>query len=300
MSIQAVAWAIGLAGVTPSEKLVLIVVANYADDLGFAWPSQDTLSSDTSMSLRTVRSAIQRLEERGLLQRRKRYARGERSSDMLHLAVGCSLATAADIAAERSLQPAPETVPAKSAGRRAYRQNPSTVPAKSVDRTGNHCRESVTEPSEEPSLKTHVQNDSANLFGESPPNGTTKPSKAAIEAEAARRFESDFWPVYPRRTGKKAARAKFIAIVARGEATADQIVRGAMRYAAARTGEEERYTKQPVTWLNQGCWDDEYPPPRRDRSRFGDRPKSLAEIMLEQTADSDECSLREVEPRSLQ
>ena len=129
MSIQAVAWAIGLAGVTPSEKLVLIVVANYADDLGFAWPSQDTLSSDTSMSLRTVRSAIQRLEERGLLQRRKRYARGERSSDMLHLAVGCSLATAADIAAERSLQPAPETVPAKSAGRRAYRQNPSTVPA---------------------------------------------------------------------------------------------------------------------------------------------------------------------------
>ena len=73
-----------------------------------------------------------------------------------------------------------------------------------------------------------------------------------------------------------------------------------MRYAAARTGEEERYTKQPVTWLNQGCWDDEYPPPRRDRSRFGDRPKSLAEIMLEQTADSDECSLREVEPRSLQ
>ena len=139
------------------------------------------------------------------------------------------------------------------------------------------------------------------LTAEEPvPSKQPKRSKAALEAEAAQRFESDFWPVYPRRTGKKAARAKFVAIVSRGEATADQIVRGAMRYAAARTGEEERYTKQPVTWLNQGCWDDEYPPPRRDRSRFGDRPKSLAEIMLEQTADSDECSMREVEPRSLQ
>ena len=30
-----------------------------------------------------------------------------------------------------------------------------------------------------------------------------------------------------------------------------------MRYAAARDGEDPRYTKNPATWLSQACWTDQ-------------------------------------------
>jgi hypothetical protein len=29
-----------------------------------------------------------------------------------------------------------------------------------------------------------------------------------------------------------------------------------MRYAAERTGEDDKYTKHPATWLNAECWKD--------------------------------------------
>jgi len=46
------------------------------------------------------------------------------------------------------------------------------------------------------------------------------------------------------------------------QATPDQILQGAMRYAAERRGEDPRYTKHPATWLNKGCWSDATPPPQ--------------------------------------
>jgi hypothetical protein len=35
------------------------------------------------------------------------------------------------------------------------------------------------------------------------------------------------------------------------------MLNGAMRYAAERTGQDQRYTKHPATWLNGQCWKDE-------------------------------------------
>ncbi|MFZ3178643.1 MAG: hypothetical protein WA156_00175 [Methylocystis silviterrae] len=32
-----------------------------------------------------------------------------------------------------------------------------------------------------------------------------------------------------------------------------------MRYAAERDGENQRYTKNPATWLNKACWRDQTP-----------------------------------------
>lgn len=42
----------------------------------------------------------------------------------------------------------------------------------------------------------------------------------------------------------------------------DDILRGAMRNAAERDGQEPRYTKNPATWLNKACWIESRPPVR--------------------------------------
>lgn len=69
-------------------------------------------------------------------------------------------------------------------------------------------------------------------------------------------FEN-FWRTYPRRIEKKSAFKAWKTALKSG-VTADEITAGAARYAKYRAGEPERFTKHPSTWLNQGCWEDEY------------------------------------------
>ena len=56
------------------------------------------------------------------------------------------------------------------------------------------------------------------------------------KVETSDRFE-EFWNVYPKKTGKKAARAKFAAAVKAGS-DADALIEGARRYADACVGRD--------------------------------------------------------------
>lgn len=83
---------------------------------------------------------------------------------------------------------------------------------------------------------------------------------APVKAKKPSGYTDDFenfWHTYPRRIEKKSAFKAWRTALKSG-ATADEITAGAARYAKYRAGEPERFTKHPSTWLNQGCWEDEY------------------------------------------
>lgn len=84
--------------------------------------------------------------------------------------------------------------------------------------------------------------------------------KPAPESDWPADYQAQFWVVFPRRTEKKAAMAKLDAIRKSGKVTWSRFLAGVNRYAmhVASTGTEERYVKHPTTWLNRGCWDDEF------------------------------------------
>lgn len=86
MSIAALSWAKKQKCGSASLKAVLLAVADYADETGYAWPSQKRIVEDTELSLRTVRDALVALEEKGLL-RRVQYNRedGSRGADRYYL-----------------------------------------------------------------------------------------------------------------------------------------------------------------------------------------------------------------------
>jgi hypothetical protein len=70
MSIPAFAWAMerGRAlKLLPSERLVLIYLADMANGARVCWPGQETIVQFTGLALRTVRSAVDRLVGRGLI-----------------------------------------------------------------------------------------------------------------------------------------------------------------------------------------------------------------------------------------
>lgn len=88
MSIKAINWA-WKQSLPPGQKLVLIRLADRADDNGECWPSQKSIAEDTGQNERTVRRIVKQLESRGLLTRYWGQYRedGSRGSDhyKLHL-----------------------------------------------------------------------------------------------------------------------------------------------------------------------------------------------------------------------
>jgi hypothetical protein len=70
MSFQAMAWAVKQRTGDPLAKLLLLVLANYANERNESWPSMLRLADDTQMSKRSVVNKLAELEESGLLTKR--------------------------------------------------------------------------------------------------------------------------------------------------------------------------------------------------------------------------------------
>src|ERR1700680_2933608 len=71
MSWEAVAWAIRQPTGAARRKLLLLVLANYADKNGICWPSQETLARDSEQSVDTVQRQLDVLEEQKQIHRER-------------------------------------------------------------------------------------------------------------------------------------------------------------------------------------------------------------------------------------
>jgi DNA-binding transcriptional regulator YhcF (GntR family) len=86
------AWARSFKTGSSATKAVLLAIANYADEEGIAWPSQEQLADDTELSRHTIMRAMDSLEELGLLNRERRHrGDGSRTSDLIMLDLSCTV-----------------------------------------------------------------------------------------------------------------------------------------------------------------------------------------------------------------
>ena len=63
MSWKATAWAIRQTTGSSGRKVLLLALANYADEHGVCWPSQETLARNTEQSVDTVQRQLKKLLE---------------------------------------------------------------------------------------------------------------------------------------------------------------------------------------------------------------------------------------------
>jgi hypothetical protein len=103
--------------------------------------------------------------------------------------------------------------------------------------------------------------------------GAAKPPKVGDDE-----FDA-WWLQYPRKVSRGAARKAYDKARGAG-ATADELLNGAMRYAAERSNEDPKYTKHGATWLNGECWRDEQAPQqsRGALDRPHGRPQPLSHL----------------------
>lgn len=67
--IRAVLAALRVRGLEPTDKLLLALLADHANEEGLAWPSVSRLAAGLERTERTVQLALKRLEAKGLIQR---------------------------------------------------------------------------------------------------------------------------------------------------------------------------------------------------------------------------------------
>ena len=138
MSFTACAWAFKVRNVPSIERHVLLVLANYADEMGKCWPSQKHLSAATGHSERRIRDALSKLETEGYISRRSRRD-GEQAyrSDEIFL-----------LMPEDMIDASPKMKPS---GRsfRSERQNAQEPAALDAGASGTECRSDRQEANRE-------------------------------------------------------------------------------------------------------------------------------------------------------
>lgn len=85
-------------------------------------------------------------------------------------------------------------------------------------------------------------------------NSPPPPSSAEIRGQLRDFFETSFWPSYPRKVGKGAARRAFE--TACGKTSPETIIAAVKAFAAQCVGKDENYIPHAATWLNAERWQD--------------------------------------------
>lgn len=120
----------------PTQKFVLLILAEYADEAWSCYPGQSRIAANTGFSERTVRNALAELEAAGLIARKPRFNTSGRTSDRTYLI-------------RHVIEALPEAVPAPAAASDEVPAPPSEVPAAHDTPTGRSFRVTTSEHLEE-------------------------------------------------------------------------------------------------------------------------------------------------------
>lgn len=221
MCIRAIVWAFDQKCPSPSAKLVLIKLADHANDDGECWPSQGHIAEDCGIDRSTVCYHIKTLVRAGYITTEQRIKEnGGQLSNRYFLRFKVKESP------QKTLDPPVDPI-----------NTPLLMEATPpVDGRGTPL---LIQPTltfkEEPSLE---------------PKPPYTPRKRV--GSFGGQFET-WWEGYPHKVGKKAAEAKFRQAIK--VATLEELAAGVQRYK--RTKPDGCPWCNPATWLHQGRWQDQ-------------------------------------------
>lgn len=129
--------------------------------------------------------------------------------------------------------------------------------ASALKRQGRHSTDVQQSVNSTSTLPNHNHNHNHTKESkESPPTPST-PEPKLFDDQLKTEF-LEFYTIFPRHEGKKHAEKAYN--TARKAGTSHEtIIAGTRKYGAFVAGKNPKFTKHPATWLNGGCWSDDYP-----------------------------------------
>ena len=230
-------------GITAHEKLVLIALADMADDDGICWPAMKKVAKKSLCSKRTAQRAIGRFEDMQILSKTERPKEQKRNDSNLY-----QLDFMALIHMTNSVLKGDTVSPTGRQG--------DTHRGDTVSPTG---RQGDTQVGDTVTPET-INKEPTNRTYQEPITGTGAASAAASET-AGELFEQ-FRAAYPasrRKTEVKQAKAQFTAALKKVDSP-QVLIDAAAAYAnwCQVQGTEPRYIKGMWRWLRDERWMDEY------------------------------------------
>ncbi|MGH6654613.1 MAG: helix-turn-helix domain-containing protein, partial [Actinocrinis sp.] len=234
MSIKVMSWVWENSPASGSGLLLLLAIADHADDDGTAYPSIQKLAKKTRMSRSSVFRAMKPLIESRQLKIESRGTGRDTSEYQIIMPPS------------RGVNLTPQGSQDDTPG--VAERHPRGV---NVDTPGVSLltHRTVNEPSVVTTTTSSAPADAATGHRDEPPAPKIKPLA---------RFD-DFWKIYPLKKGKLAAQKAFTKAVT-GGADPQAIIDGALEYAFECRMKEPKYVKYAQGWLNDGRWQDESAP----------------------------------------
>lgn len=224
-----------LAGMSPDQQLVyLIMLLRIYEVRGPCPDTLDAIARRTCINKRRVTEALNDLFKAGKLHQTAGGIMNPYAERVLEYG---------DEEHERRVRAGAE------GGRRAAENRKGKQSPVARGAASEVCQEDSKEEKKGEERKTPAPAE-AGLFADDP----------RAQSDWPKDYQDQFWKAYPRRTEKKAAMLKLDAIRKGGTVRWQVFFAGVQRYAQHMRGTEERYIKHPTTWLNRGCWDDEFSP----------------------------------------
>ena len=198
----------------------------YNEQAGAAWPSMTRLASDISRDRKTVQRSLARLEAAELVQVTER---GTRTRSNRY----------------KPIFPKVGAQASEGRGVDASQVGAQTPP----------------ESKHEPGYQAEVNGGAPSPADAGSGGGAGAALEATPVPPSGRQFPA-FWSAYPKATGVFKAEQAIESILASGQATLPDLVRGARAYAAWVKAQpwpdKAKYTKGPANWLDARGWLDDY------------------------------------------
>ena len=267
-----------------AAKIILMILADYADEWGTCFPGVDRIAEEAELSKSTVLRRLKALAEAGLVTvERRANDRGHRTSNRYVLEIEVTVTAeqwnaVVQRVVARVTEPLEEVqgvnvTPGSQAPPKCQPEREAKV---SPGDTGTTSRTTSSTPyplgSNASAPASEQQQGSQavlSLVVDSAPS--TAPTGPQIAF-------SEFWALYPRKTSKIAAERAWTKAV---KAVDPAVIIAAIPAAVAQWRREQRPLDKvpyPATWLNNGSWEDEIPEaPQQVASPWSTAP-SAAEV----------------------
>lgn len=151
MSVRALSWAFLQKTGDPTRKIILMVLADHADERGFCYPALKTIADRSESTRRTVQRHLKALEDDGLIRREERFTdTGRQTSYMYSLPIDEPMRSTSRGGCQNS------TLPPEGTRKEGVNLSPPRVSDLHGEGVTHDTPEGVTgdtpiEPSEEPS-----------------------------------------------------------------------------------------------------------------------------------------------------
>ena len=270
-----------------AAKIILMILADYADEWGTCYPGVDRIAEEAELSKSTVLRRLKALAEAGLVTvERRANERGHRTSNRYVLEIEVTVTAeqwnavvqrvVARVAEPLEEVPGVNVTPGSQAPPKCQPEREAKV---SPGDTGTTSRTTSSTPyphgggPDFPYLGTGEQQQGSqavlSLVVDSAPSAAPTGPQIAF---------SEFWALYPRKTSKIAAEKAWTKITR----TVDPaLIIAAVPAHIAQWKREQRPLDKvpyPATWLNDGAWQDELPAaPEQVASPWSTAP-SAAEV----------------------